>query len=218
MSMEGAALAGGAVVAVAYGLGTLPTAHLVAARHGVDPTRVGSGNPGATNVMRTVGKRAGALTLVGDVLKGLAAAGLGWAVGGREMAVLCGVAAVLGHVLPATRRFRGGRGVATGFGMIVAIFPLAAVVGAVWFYVVRAALGRPSLMSQAGIVALPAVAAASGVTAAELVALAGCSALILAKLWIGRGPADGGGDGDPGAGADAEAGAGTESLADGSAA
>lgn len=190
MTVDGSmgAVVGSAAVVAAYVLGTLPTAHLVAGRHGVDPTRVGSGNPGATNVMRTVGKKAGALTLAGDLAKGVVAAGLGWGLSGRELAVFCGVAAVVGHVLPVTRRFQGGRGVATGGGMVLAIFPLASVVGAVWFYVVRAVLGRPSLLSQAGIVALPAVAAAHGVSAAELVTLTACSVLVLAKLWVGRRP------------------------------
>lgn len=173
----------GAAVAVGYLLGTLPTALLVARRHGVDPTSTGSGNPGATNVLRTVGRTAGALTLVGDVGKGIAAAGLGWLLGGRALAVLCGVAAVAGHVAPVTRRLRGGKGVATGFGMTVTVFPLAALAGAAWFFVVRGLRGRPSVLSQAGIVLLPAVAAVHGVSAVELVVLTACAALILYKLW-----------------------------------
>jgi glycerol-3-phosphate acyltransferase PlsY len=188
VNVDGSAAAGAVTIVAAYVLGTLPTAHLVAGRHGVDPTRVGSGNPGATNVMRAVGKRAGALTLAGDVVKGLAAAGLGWAVGGRDLAIFCGVAAVVGHILPVTRRFQGGRGVATGFGMTVVIFPIAVLAGVAWFYAVRGAVGRPSLLSQAGIVLLPGVAVASGATAGELVALTACSALVLAKLWVGRRP------------------------------
>jgi glycerol-3-phosphate acyltransferase PlsY len=172
-----------AAVVAGYALGTLPTALLVARRHGVDPTTAGSGNPGATNVMRTVGRTAGALTLVGDVGKGIAAAGLGWLLGGRALAVLCGVAAVAGHVAPVTRRLRGGKGVATGFGMTVTIFPLAALAGAVWFYVVRGLQGRPSILSQAGIVLLPVVAAVHGVSAGELAALTAGAALVLYRLW-----------------------------------
>jgi acyl phosphate:glycerol-3-phosphate acyltransferase len=174
-----------AVVAVfvAYLLGTLPTAMLVARRAGVDPTAAGSRNPGATNVMRTVGKRAGALTLVGDVGKGVAAAGLGWALGGRALAILCGTAAVVGHVLPITRRLRGGKGVATGVGMGATVFPLAMLAAVVWFYVVRGLLGRPSVLSQAGIVLLPVVGGVQGVRAGELVVLVGCAGLVLFKLW-----------------------------------
>jgi glycerol-3-phosphate acyltransferase PlsY len=186
MSAEASPLVQAAAALAAYVLGTLPTASWVAGRHGIDPTRVGSGNPGATNVMRTVGRRAGALTLAGDVLKGVAAAGIGWAVGGRDLGAVCGAAAVAGHVLPVTRNLRGGRGVATGFGMTVLLYPLAAVAGVAWFYLVRGLRGRPSLLSQAGIVALPAIAAATGAGPLELVALTACAALILVKLWTGR--------------------------------
>ena len=174
------------VVVVAYLLGTFPTALLVAGRRGVDPTTAGSGNPGATNVMRTAGKAAGALTLVGDVAKGAAAAGLGWAVGGRALAILCGTAAIVGHIAPVTRRFRGGKGVATGFGVTVTILPVAVVAAAVWFYVVRGVVGRPTVLSEAGIVTLPVVAAVMGVTAGELAVLTLCAAVILLRIWTGR--------------------------------
>ena len=99
------------------------------------PTREGSGNPGATNVLRVAGRRAGAIALVGDLLKGAVPAAVGWAVGGHGLGVACGVAAVVGHVLPATRRFRGGKGVATAAGMAVVLFPAAAAVAAVGFAV-----------------------------------------------------------------------------------
>ena len=117
-----------ACVAGAYLLGTFPTARLASRRRGVDPTGAGSRNPGATNVYRTAGRRAGVLTLVGDVVKGATAAGLGWAVGGHGLGVACGVAAVVGHVAPLTRPSRGGKGVATVAGMALVLFPLAAVV------------------------------------------------------------------------------------------
>jgi acyl phosphate:glycerol-3-phosphate acyltransferase len=171
---------------VGYLLGTLPTAALVAGRHGVDPMVAGSGNPGATNVMRTVGARAGALTLVGDVGKGVVAAGLGWAVGDRTLAVVCGTAAVVGHVAPVTRRLRGGKGVATGFGMALTVVPLAALAAGVWFYAVRGLVGRPSALSEMGIVALPVVAWAQGLVAAEVAVLGGCAGLVLVRLWTGR--------------------------------
>jgi acyl phosphate:glycerol-3-phosphate acyltransferase len=91
-----------ACVAGAYLLGTFPTARLATRRRGVDPTAAGSGNPGATNVYRTAGRRAGVLTLAGDVIKGAGAAALGWAIGGHGLGVACGVAAVVGHVAPLT--------------------------------------------------------------------------------------------------------------------
>lgn len=169
------------VVAAGYLLGTLPTALVVARRRGVDPTAMGSRNPGATNVARTAGTTAGVLTLAGDLAKGAAAAGLGWAAGGRGLAVACGTAAVLGHVAPATRRFRGGKGVATGAGMALASVPGAALVAGAVFAVVAAAGRRASLASIAGTVALPAAAGATGATGPEVAALAAGAALVVAR-------------------------------------
>ena len=129
------------LVAVSYLVGTFPTAVLVTRRRGIDPTRTGSGNPGATNVLRVAGRRAGAAALVGDVLKGAVPAAVGWAVGGHGLGVACGLAAVVGHVLPVTRGFRGGKGVATGAGMAVVLFPAAALV-AVAAFAVAAVVSR----------------------------------------------------------------------------
>lgn len=187
MESDAGSLALGVVaVVVAYGLGTLPTAILVAGRYGVDPTVAGSGNPGATNVLETAGAQAGALTLVGDVAKGLAAAGVGWVVDGRTLAVLCGAAAVLGHVAPVTRRFRGGKGVATGVGMTAATFPVAVLAGVAWFLVARFGLGRRTIWCEMGIVALPPAAALLGATAVELAALTAAVVLVLHRLWTTR--------------------------------
>ena len=180
--MTAAPVVGVAAVVAGYALGTLPVAIVVARRRGVDPTSAGSGNPGATNVLRTAGRAAGIVTLLGDVAKGVAAAGIGWAVGGRGLAVACGVAAVVGHVAPVTRGFRGGKGVATGFGLACATFPLAAVAGVAWFYVVRALMRRPSAVSQAAIVTLPVVALASGATWSELAWLIVAALVVLTKL------------------------------------
>jgi glycerol-3-phosphate acyltransferase PlsY len=121
------------LVVPAYVLGTFPTAILVGRREGRDLTREGSGNPGASNTFRTMGRRAGALVLAGDVAKGAVAAGVGLASGNRAVGVACGLAAVLGHVYPVTRRVRGGKGVATGAGMALVLLPgVALVLAAVW--------------------------------------------------------------------------------------
>lgn len=168
-------------VVAAYLLGTFPTALLVGRGHGVDPTRAGSGNPGATNVLRTAGKRAGVATLAGDVAKGALAAGVGWAVGGHGLGVACGVAAVLGHVLPVTRRFRGGKGVATGAGMALVLFPLALAIAAVGFAVAAGLSRIASLGSIVAAVILPVAAGLLGAPGNEVAALALCSALIVAR-------------------------------------
>lgn len=169
------------VIAAAYLVGTFPSALLAARRRGVDPTRTGSGNPGATNVLRTAGKRAAVATLAGDVAKGAAAAGAGWAVGGHGLGVACGVAAVVGHVLPATRRFQGGKGVATGVGMALVLFPLAAAVAGVVFAMVTAASRMVSLGSIAATLTLPAAAALLGAPVAEVAGLVACAALVVAR-------------------------------------
>jgi glycerol-3-phosphate acyltransferase PlsY len=182
-------------VAGAYLLGTFPSARLAARHRGVDPTAAGSGNPGATNVYRTAGRRAGALTLVGDLAKGAVAAGVGWVVGGHGLGVACGVAAVIGHVAPLTRRLQGGKGVATGAGMALVLFPLAALLSAAAFAVVTGLSRRVSLGSMAAVAALPAAAGALGAPGREVAALAASAVLVIARhganigrLWRGEEP------------------------------
>lgn len=127
-------------IIVAYLLGSLSTAIIVCKLMSLpDPRAQGSGNPGATNVLRIGGKKAAALTLVGDLLKGLIPVAL-TQVSGAEPSVLAGVAfaAVLGHVLPIFFRFQGGKGVATSFGVLLGLaWPVALVVLAVWLLVAR---------------------------------------------------------------------------------
>lgn len=180
------------LVAASYLVGTFPTAVLVTRRRGIDPTRTGSGNPGATNVLRVAGRRAGAAALVGDVLKGAVPAAVGWAVGGHGLGVACGLAAVVGHVLPATRGFRGGKGVATGAGMAVVLVPAAALVAVAAFAVAVAVSRTASLGSIVAAVVLPVAAAAFGAPGVEVAALAAASALIVVRhreniVRIGRG-------------------------------
>jgi glycerol-3-phosphate acyltransferase PlsY len=186
---------GVACVAGAYLLGTFPSAWLATRGRGVDPTASGSGNPGATNVYRTAGRRAAVATLVGDVFKGAAAAALGWAVGGHGLGVACGVAAVLGHVAPLTRPSRGGKGVATGAGMALVLFPLPALLSAAAFALVTGLTRTVSLGSMAAVAMLPAAAGALGAPGREVAALAGCAVLVIARhranigrLWRGEEP------------------------------
>lgn len=165
----------------AYLLGTFPTAALVGRRAGHDPTQEGSGNPGASNAYRTMGRRAGAAVLVGDLCKGAVAAGAGLALGGRGIGVACGLAAVIGHVAPVTRGFRGGKGVATAAGMALVLLPLPALaLAAVWAAVVKLTR-RASVASITIAVGLPAAALAVGRPAAEVGAFAACSALVVAR-------------------------------------
>ena len=104
------------LIPVAYLLGTFPSAGIVARRNGIDVTAAGSGNPGASNTFRLLGWRAGALVFGLDALKGALAALAGVLIDGHRGLYILGIAAILGHTLPVTRRFKGGRGVATGGG------------------------------------------------------------------------------------------------------
>jgi glycerol-3-phosphate acyltransferase PlsY len=125
-----------AVGLMGYFAGSLPTGYLVARAKGVDIRQSGSGNIGATNVFRVLGKPAGVLVLVVDGLKGYAACAwgtdalvrwLGLAAGPAELCpVIAGVAAVLGHNFTCWLRFKGGKGIATSAGVYFALAPLAA--------------------------------------------------------------------------------------------
>jgi acyl phosphate:glycerol-3-phosphate acyltransferase len=168
-------------VAGAYLLGTFPSALFVGRWQGVDPTRVGSGNPGATNVLRTVGRRAAAFTLIGDLGKGALAAGAGWGLGGRSLGIACGVAAVAGHVLPISRRFRGGRGVATAGGMVIVLFPLSAAVAAGGFAIALALTRIAAVASLIATVLVVGTAAVLAAPRAELVGLGICAAIIVVR-------------------------------------
>lgn len=164
-----------------YVLGTVPTALLVGRRTGVDPTASGSRNPGASNVFRTSGRRAGAVVLIGDLLKGAIAAGAGLAIGGRGLGLACGAAAVLGHVAPVTRLRRGGKGVATAAGSVVVVFPLLAVAAAGVWAVTAAVSRRASLASILAMVAGPLVAAVAGQPSRYVAGLAAIAALVVAR-------------------------------------
>jgi glycerol-3-phosphate acyltransferase PlsY len=169
------------VVALGYLLGTVPTALLVGRRIGRDPTREGSGNPGASNVYRTAGARAGATVFAGDLLKGIIATLLGLAAGDRVLALVCGAAAVIGHVAPVTRRFRGGKGVATAIGMVVVLFPLLAAAAApVWGAIAKLSR-KASLASITVTVLLPIGVAATGRPAIEVGGVTAVAALVVVR-------------------------------------
>lgn len=142
-------------VAAAYLLGSIPFGLVVARLSGdVDLRRVGSGNIGATNVLRAVGKVAATLTLLGDIGKGALAVGLGRWVGlSAPFLAAAALAAVLGHLYPVWAGFRGGKGVATTLGVVLAAMP--AVGG--WLLVIWLAVAAVSRYSS--LAALAATAA-----------------------------------------------------------
>ena len=162
----------------AYALGTFPTAQLVASRTGRDPSAEGSGNPGASNVYRLAGWRAGAAVFAGDFAKGAVATAVGLRLGGRDLATVTGAAAVLGHVFPVTRGFRGGKGVATAAGLTTVLHPVASAgLGAVWLAVAKGA-GTASLASLAAAAGLPVWVGLSGRPWWEVASAAALAAVV----------------------------------------
>lgn len=113
----------------AYLIGAIPFGFLIGKMRGVDVRAVGSKNIGATNVYRTVGKKWGFLAFFCDFLKGFGPAFAAKAlmpVGNPDFPLYVGLACVIGHTLTVFMRFKGGKGVATAFGMLVALMPVVA--------------------------------------------------------------------------------------------
>ena len=125
--------------AISYLLGSIPNGLILGkAIWGVDLRQHGSKNIGATNAWRTIGKAGGISIFAMDFLKGAVSAYLGLHLGGSELAgVLCGILAIAGHSWSVFLAFKGGKGVATGLGVIAALMPMVTlIVFAVWFAIV----------------------------------------------------------------------------------
>lgn len=142
--MDAASL--GAVVA-GYLIGSIDFGVIVSRIRGVDIYGAGSGNPGATNVLRVMGRRTAALVMVGDLVKGMVAASIGGLVGGEAVGFAAGFAAVVGHCFPLWHRFRGGKGVATSGGVAVWLEPVVGLGLVVGWAAVVAATKRASVAS-----------------------------------------------------------------------
>lgn len=170
-----------ALLPAAYLLGMFPSAALVARANGIDITTFGSGNPGASNVTRALGWRKGIWVFVLDALKGAIAAGLGLLVDGRPAAYWLGAAAIVGHVFPIISRFRGGKGVATGAGVMVVLHPFVTAGLAVVWIVLSRLTSKASIASIAVIVLLPVGLLASGAPGWELAATIGLCVLVMAR-------------------------------------
>jgi acyl phosphate:glycerol-3-phosphate acyltransferase len=130
-------------VIAAYLVGSIDFAVIVARMHGVDIREVGSGNPGASNVIRSIGRGPGAMVLVLDTIKGVIGAAMGMIASGTadpqvEWAFLAGLAAVIGHCYPIFHKFKGGKGVATGLGVLFFTMPLVGLIIVVsWLILVK---------------------------------------------------------------------------------
>ena len=173
------ALIGGVVLA--YFAGTFPTALIVGRRLGADPTREGSGNPGASNVYRLGGRRAGLIVGLIDMLKGAVPTAIALAVAGRPEAHAVWLAAVAGHVWPITRKLRGGKGVATAGGGGIILGPIIGLACAVLFFgIVKfgrvAALGSLSIAA-----AYPIVSAIVGRPGWEIAVSSGVGVILFVR-------------------------------------
>jgi len=167
-----------AAVVASYLVGTFPSAQLVAGR---SITWEGSGNPGASNALRVAGRRAGAAVLLLDLVKGAVPTLIVLVAAGRPLAGACWAAAVLGHVFPAWRRFHGGKGVATGAGGALVLYPVIALVLLPVFAVVTRLSGKASLGSLAIAVGLVAGVAVTGRPGWEVVLTAGIVTLVVVR-------------------------------------
>jgi glycerol-3-phosphate acyltransferase PlsY len=174
-----------AVLLLSYLLGSIPFSYLVARSRGVDVRRVGSGNVGATNVLRSAGMAAGLAAFALDFLKGLAAG-----VSARYLApdtplpAVAAVTAVLGHMYPVWLRFQGGKGVATGAGAFLPLAPAPTAAGLGAFVLVLAATRYASLASIAGTLTLAGLAFLLGYPGSIARGAAAAGLLI---LWKHRG-------------------------------
>ena len=180
---------------VAYVLGSLPFAVLVARMAGVDIFAVGTGNPGASNVFRKVGRKHGAAVFALDIIKGVVAVLVGMILGCPEVLLpVAAVFAIVGHWLPVFMRFKGGAGLATGVGIGVALLG--------FWGVVPTIVGLASLPiirdgPRAAAAALTAAVVTGILTGPNWIALGGMVlilALLVARLFLVEFPRDRRGD------------------------
>jgi acyl phosphate:glycerol-3-phosphate acyltransferase len=144
------------VVIFSYLLGSIPTGYIVGALSGVDIRKAGSGNIGATNVARVVGKKRGLLTLIVDVGKGFIPVFVaGWLGLSHTAVALVAILAFLGHLYPVFLNFQGGKGVATALGALLALAPMATVILMVVFALVVVSSRLVSLSSIVAALAAP---------------------------------------------------------------
>ncbi|NLB89254.1 MAG: glycerol-3-phosphate 1-O-acyltransferase PlsY [Syntrophomonadaceae bacterium] len=125
------------IVLLSYLIGSIPFSLLVPKlMAGVDIRTTGSGNVGATNVLRTLGAKGAIIALIGDVLKGFVAAWLGMMVGGTLLAAICGLVVVIGHCYSVFLKFNSGKGVATAAGVMLYLMPKIIIVLLVTFVII----------------------------------------------------------------------------------
>jgi glycerol-3-phosphate acyltransferase PlsY len=167
---------------VVYLIGAIPTGVIVARARGVDITTKGSGNVGATNVARVVGKGAGSLTLLGDILKGALGVLVGRVVTGSVTgAAVAGVLVVAGHCFSIPPWLKGGKGVATALGVIFSLSPIGAIAGLCAFAITFFLSRFVSLSSVVAAFVIPLAGLAAGAHDAIFYALVGMTLIVVAR-------------------------------------
>ena len=152
-----------ALVALAYLLGSIPTGLLLGKAYGIDVRKEGSGNIGATNLYRTVGRKVGAMTLTGDCLKGLIPVlAVKYSSLPPDFAAWVGLAAFCGHVFSLFLKFKGGKGVATALGVFLALAPMAVAIAIAVFAAIMSSWRYVSLGSIAAAAIMPVAVALRG--------------------------------------------------------
>ena len=146
------------ILTLAYLLGSIPFSLIIARLFkGIDIRNHGSGNIGATNVLRTVGKKEAALALIADILKGVLPVLFTVFVLEESWIAATAVFVVLGHVFPIFAGFKGGKGVATSLGALIVIIPAGVIVSLIVWFLVLIVFRYASLASISAAIALPAI-------------------------------------------------------------
>lgn len=145
-------------IVIAYFIGCISPSIMLAKARGIDIKKEGSGNAGTTNALRVMGKKAGVITLVVDILKGVIAVLLGSLIAGPSGGMCAAVAVFCGHVWPALYKFKGGKGVATAFGALLGIDVLMALICLLIVVIAVVISKRMSVGSILGAACFPLVA------------------------------------------------------------
>lgn len=125
------------LIIMSYFVGNISPSVIIGKRmKNIDIRQHGSGNAGTTNAMRIMGKKVGAAVFLLDLIKGVIPSAIGMYFGGAELAFLCGLATVLGHIFPVALKFKGGKGVATSLGVGLVIAPAHAFIGLLIFAII----------------------------------------------------------------------------------
>ena len=150
-------------IIISYLLGSIPFGLLLAKMAGKgDLRKVGSGNIGATNVMRVGGLKLAGLVWALDMLKSVVAVWVGWCLVGEAFGALCGFFSILGHCYPIWLRFRGGKGNSSAFGVLLAISPLSFVICGIEWLLVALTSGYSSAGAIVGFLVMPVLGFAIG--------------------------------------------------------